>query len=179
MPTPFPDPAAADGLSFGTEPKAIVEVLPQPLLLTAVAPPEAPLDPELDLPLAPESPVDADPPPSRSPSTRRSSRWIRPGVPELEPPPVIELPELDALPVGEAAASLSGELPAGVAAARAHHGGKAYQASRQPRASHVARDLVRVHAVPNLQWHQAPQSVTPIRALLHCTGPRAARPPTG
>jgi hypothetical protein len=83
----------------------IVEVLPQPLLLTAVAPPELPLDPELELPLAPESPIEADP--LLEPESVE--------MPELDvelPPevPELELPELDALPKEDTAASLSGEL---------------------------------------------------------------------
>ena len=105
VPTPFPDPGAAPEFSFGTDPNVIVEVLPQPLLLTAVAPPELPLDPELELPLAPESPIEADP--LLEPESVE--------MPELdvEPPPEVPevaLPELDALPKEDTAASLSGEL---------------------------------------------------------------------
>jgi hypothetical protein len=89
----------------------IVEVLPQPLLLTTVAPPELPLDPELEPPLAPESPVAADPLLEPEPvEMPELDVEPPPGVPELDPTPPPELPELDGLPEEEAAASLSGEL---------------------------------------------------------------------
>jgi hypothetical protein len=89
----------------------IVEVLPQPLLLTAVAPPELPLDPELEPSLAPESLVEADPL-LEPESVEMPELDVEPPpeVPELDPPPPLELPELDALPEEDAAASLSGEL---------------------------------------------------------------------
>jgi hypothetical protein len=68
-PTPFPEPAAAFGFSLGTDPNAIVEVFPHPLLFTPVELPELVLDPELPIEpdpvlepwLAPE-PLDVTPP---------------------------------------------------------------------------------------------------------------------
>jgi hypothetical protein len=117
---------------LGTGPKVIVEVLPQPLLLTAVVPPELPLDPELELPIAPESPSEVDPLLEPEPvEMPELDVEPRPVVPELEPPPVLELPELDALPEEEeeeedAAASLLGErslvelLPHALAIAARH-----------------------------------------------------------
>jgi hypothetical protein len=88
----------------------IVDVLPQPLLLTAVAPPELPLDPELEAPLAPESPIE----PLLEPESIEMPELDvepPPGLPELDPTPPLELPEPDALPEEEeAAASLPAEL---------------------------------------------------------------------
>jgi hypothetical protein len=111
VPTPFPDPGAAFESSFGTGPNVIVEVLPQPLLLTAVAPPELPLDPELEPSLAPESPVPADPP-LEPESVEMPELDVEPPpeVPEFEPPELVMLPEFDALPDEVAAASLPDEL---------------------------------------------------------------------
>jgi hypothetical protein len=95
----------------------IVDDLPQPLLLTAAAPPELPLAPELELPLAPESPVEAAP--LLEPEIIEMPELEvepPPEVPELDPLPLLGLPELDALPEFDAlpeeeiAASLSGEL---------------------------------------------------------------------
>ena len=89
----------------------IVEVLPQPLLLTAVAPPELPLDPELEPSLAPESPVPADPL-LEPESVEMPELDVEPPpeVPEFEPPELVMLPEFDALPDEVAAASLPDEL---------------------------------------------------------------------
>jgi hypothetical protein len=105
----------------------IVEVLPQPLLLTAVDPPELPLDPELELSLAPESPVEADPL-LEPESIEVPEPDVEPPLerPELDPVPPLEVPELDALPEEEVAASLSGEpsvvglLPHALAIAARH-----------------------------------------------------------
>jgi hypothetical protein len=111
VPTPLPDPGAAPAFSLGTGPNVIVEVFPQPLLLTAVAPPELPPDPELELPLAPESPVRADP--LLDPESVEMPELDvepPPEVPELDAPPPLELPEVDALPEEDAAASLPGGL---------------------------------------------------------------------
>jgi hypothetical protein len=95
----------------------IVDDLPQPLLLTAVPPPELLLAPELELPLAPESPVEAAPL-LEPESIEMPELEVEPPpeVPELDPLPLLGLPELDALPEFDAlpeeeiAASLSGEL---------------------------------------------------------------------
>ncbi len=94
----------------------IVEVLPQPLLLTAVAPPELlPLDPEpelllapespdeeddellleLELPLLPELPLDAPPPlDPLDPELLLAPELAEPGA----PPEVLPVPEPDVLP---------------------------------------------------------------------------------
>ena len=89
----------------------IVDALPQPLLLTAVAPPELLLAPELELPLAPESPVEADPPlEPESIEIPELDVEPPPEAPELDPVPPLALPELDALPEEEIAPSLPGEL---------------------------------------------------------------------
>ncbi len=162
---------------MGTGPKVIVEALPQPLLLTAVVPPELPLDPELELPIAPESPSEVDPLLEPEPvEMPELDVEPPPVVPELEPPPVLELPELDALPEEEedAAASLSGErslvelLPHALAIAARH--------ARHPISGEWRRTLLVTISVsicpvvmsrygrlrgPPLQWHRRPQSVTP------------------
>jgi hypothetical protein len=110
VPTPFPDPAAAPAFSLGTDPKVIVEVLPQPLLLVAPVPPALPLDPELELSFAPDSGVEA------SALVELASIEVPefdveplPDVLELDPLPPPELPELATPPEEAAAASLSGE----------------------------------------------------------------------
>jgi hypothetical protein len=111
VPTPFPDPGAAFESSFGTGPNVIVEFLPQPLLLTAVDPPELPLDPELELSLGPESPVEADP--LLEPEAIEVPELDvepPPEVPELEPLGLVMPPALDAPPEEVADASLLDEL---------------------------------------------------------------------
>jgi hypothetical protein len=103
----LPDPAAALGFSFGTDPKVIVDVLPQPLLLTAVEPPELLLDPEPELPPMPESPDEPDDP------VLEPEPW--PPEPLLDaaaplPPPLLLAPELPLEPP-EPDALLVPELP--------------------------------------------------------------------
>ena len=89
----------------------IVEILPQPLLLTAVDPPELLLEPELEPSLAPESPVEVDPL-LEPESVEMPELDVEPPpeLPEFEPPELVMLPELDALPEEVAAASLPDEL---------------------------------------------------------------------
>ena len=99
-----------------------VDALPHPLLFTAVPPPVLLLAPELEPPLAPESPVEAAPLPApESPvdaapllgpeSIEMPELEVGPPpeVPELDPLALLGLPALDALPEEEVAASLSGE----------------------------------------------------------------------
>ncbi|MGH7436751.1 MAG: hypothetical protein ACRENE_13845, partial [Polyangiaceae bacterium] len=78
------------------------------MLRIAVAP-ELPLDPELERPFVPESAVEADPVEPESVDVPALDMASPPGLPELDPPPVLEPPELDALPEVAAAASISGK----------------------------------------------------------------------
>jgi hypothetical protein len=93
-----------------------------------------------------------------------------PDVPELEPLELVTLPELDALPEEEPAASLSGE-PSLVELPLPHAPAIAARHTMHPVSAEWRRTpLVTLSmSMPPWQWHQAPQSVTS----------REARPPSG
>jgi hypothetical protein len=108
VPTPFPDPAAAPALSFGTAPNVSVEVLPQPALLTAPASPEPPLGPppSVDPPPSPDPPLLDPEPPLLDPEPPLDPELVDMPLLDVEPP--LELPELAAPPLLELPEPASG-----------------------------------------------------------------------